>query len=221
MTDVPLVVDKPKRGARLVFVLAHGAGGHMDDPLLLDVASVLKRGGHGVARFNFEYRALGKKVPDRAPKLEATYRAVLARVKKAVPRATLVIGGKSMGGRMASHLAAQGEDVAGLLLLGYPLHPPNKPEKMRDAHLGDIRIPSLFVQGTRDPLCDLKLLKKALKKMGPRATLHVVDGGDHSLVVPKSTGRSRAEIIEEVGAAVDAWVAAHLDPPPSDVASYA
>ena len=204
MAERTLVVDKPRRAAGLLFVLAHGAGGHLEDPLLVDVAATLKKRGFGVARFNFEYKDLGKKVPDKAPKLEATYREVLARVKRAAPRARLVIGGKSMGGRMATHLAAQGEVVLGLVLLGYPLHPPSKPEKLRAAHLGDIRVPSLFVQGTRDPLCDLKLLRKALKPMRSNATLHVVDGGDHSLVVPKSSGRTRAEVIEEIGGAIEA-----------------
>lgn len=205
MVETTLVLEKPRRATGLLFVLAHGAGGHLNDPLLVDIAAVLKKRGFGVARFNFEYKELGKKVPDKAPKLEATYREVLARVKKASPKARLVIGGKSMGGRMATHLAAQGEPAQGLLLLGYPLHPPNKPEKLRAAHLGDIRVPSLFIQGTRDPLCDLKLLRKALKPMRSNATLHVVDGGDHSLVVPKKGGRTRAEVMEEIGAAMEAW----------------
>lgn len=205
MTETTLVLEKPRRATGTLFVLAHGAGGHLDDPLLLDVAAALRARGFGVARFNFEYKELGKKAPDKAPKLEATYRDVLARVKKAAPKARLVIGGKSMGGRMATHLAAQGESVHGVVLLGYPLHPPSKPEKLRAAHLADIRVPCLFVQGTRDPLCDLKLLRKALKPMRSNATLHVVDGGDHSLVVAKSSGRTRAEVIEEIGAAIEAW----------------
>ncbi len=204
--DVTLLFDKPKRAAGVVFILAHGAGGHLGDPLLVDVAAALKALGHGVARFNFAYRDAGRRAPDRAPVLEATWRSVIARVWRASPRATLVIGGKSMGGRMATHLAAQGAPLAGLLLLGYPLHPPKQLEKLRDAHLGDIRVPALFVQGTRDPLCDLKLMKRALKKMGERATLHVVVGGDHSLVVPKKSGRARADVIAEIAATIEGWL---------------
>ena len=112
-----------------------------------------------------------------------------------------------MGGRMASHLAAQGDRIDGLLLLGYPLHPPNQPEKLRDQHLPSIRVPTLFVQGTRDPLCDLALLRRRVRAMGKNATLHVVEEGDHSLVVPKRSGRSRASVIEEVCVAVEAWLA--------------
>jgi uncharacterized protein len=206
--DVTLVFDRPKRAAGIVFVLAHGAGGHLDDPLLVDVGAALKRAGHGVARFNFAYRDAGRNVPDRAPVLETTWRGVIARVGRAAPRATIVIGGKSMGGRMATHLAAQGDAMAGLLLLGYPLHPPKQPEKLRDAHLGSIRVPALFVQGTRDPLCELKLMKRALKKMGEHATLHIVDGGDHSLVVPKRSGRTRTEVIGEIAKATETWLTA-------------
>jgi len=111
--DVTLTFDKPKRAAGVVFILAHGAGGHLGDPLLVDVAAALRALGHGVARFNFAYRDAGRRAPDRAPVLEATWRSVIARVKRAAPKATLVIGGKSMGGRMATHLAAQGDPLAG------------------------------------------------------------------------------------------------------------
>jgi predicted alpha/beta-hydrolase family hydrolase len=176
----------------------------MTDPLLVDLAKALHARRHGVARFNFAYRDEGRKLPDRAPKLEATYREVIERVRSDVPHRKLVIGGKSMGGRMASHLAAQGDPLDGLLLLGYPLHPPKQPEKLRDAHLKDIRVPTLFVQGTRDPLCDLALLKPRVKKMGKVATLLVIGDADHSLVVPKRSGRDRKSVIAEVVAAIEA-----------------
>ncbi len=178
----------------------------MTDPLLTGLGKELRQRGHGVARFNFAYREEGRKVPDRAPKLEETYRDVLARLRKKLPDARLVIGGKSMGGRMASHLAAQGEPIAGLLLLGYPLHPPKQPEKLRDAHLPNIQTPTLFVQGTRDPLCDLALLRPRVKAMGKVARLHVIEGGDHSLIVPKSSGRTRGDVLAEVADAVEAWL---------------
>ncbi len=203
---VRLVVSAPKKLDGTLFVLAHGAGGSMTDPLLVGLGKELRARGHGVARFNFAYREEGRKVPDRAPKLEEAYRDVLVRLRKKLPGASVVIGGKSMGGRMASHLAAQGEPIDGLLLLGYPLHPPKQPEKLRDAHLPSIRTPTLFVQGTRDPLCDLALLRPRMKAMGKVATLHVVEGGDHSLVVPKSSGRSRGDVLTEVADVVEAWL---------------
>lgn len=200
---VALKAKPPASVEGTLFVLAHGAGGSMTDPLLLDIDKALRKRGHGVARFNFEYRDEGRKLPDRAPKLEATWREVIERLRAKVPHGRLVIGGKSMGGRMASHLAAQGEKVDGLLLLGYPLHPPKQPEKLRDAHLPNIRIPTLFVQGTRDPLCDLALLRPRVRAIGKHATLHVIEEGDHSLVVPKRSGRTRASVIEEVCEAIE------------------
>ena len=200
---VTLKVEPPASKNGVLFVLAHGAGGSMTDPLLVDLTSALHEKGHGVARFNFAYRDEGRKLPDRAPALEATYREVIEQLRRDVPHRKLVIGGKSMGGRMASHLAAQGDQLDGLLLLGYPLHPPKRPEKLRDAHLSSIRIPTLFIQGTRDPLCDLALLEPRVRKMGKTATLVVIDEGDHSLVVPKRSGKSRDEVIAGIVSAAE------------------
>lgn len=172
-----------------MIVLAHGAGGSMNDPLLVDVASALVARGFGVARFNFRYRDEGRKIPDRAPVLEATFMEELESLRARAPRRTMrwIIGGKSMGGRMASHLMARPTPppARGLLLLGYPLHPPKKTSSLRADHLPAIRVPTLFLQGTRDPLCDLKLLRRAIRPMGERATLEIVKDGDHSLAVPK------------------------------------
>jgi predicted alpha/beta-hydrolase family hydrolase len=118
-----------------------------------------------------------------------------------------VLGGKSMGGRIASHLAALGDPCDGLWFLGYPLHPAGQPKKMRDAHLADAPCPMLFLAGTRDPLCDLALLRPVIERLGPRATLHVVEGGDHSFDVLKSSGRTAAEVEQElVQTSVD-WLA--------------
>ncbi|MBK6518764.1 MAG: alpha/beta fold hydrolase [Polyangiaceae bacterium] len=156
-----------RRGA-VTFVLAHGAGGSRHDPLLVAVGGALRERGHAVVRFDFLYRALGRKLPDRAPILEATFQAVLARVRAERPRGSgpLIIGGKSMGGRMASRIVAAGEPASGLLLLSYPLHPAKRLSELRTEHLTRIAIPTLFVQGTRDPLCDLSLLRPALATMG-------------------------------------------------------
>jgi len=177
----------------------------MDAPLLEGVAKGLAARGHTCLRFNFPYREAGKKPPDPAARLEKAMTAVLVRARKLPGTERLIIGGKSMGGRMATHLAAAGEHVDGVLLLGYPLHPPKRFDKMRAAHLPSIRTPMLFLQGTRDALCDLKLLKKTLKKV-PAARLHVVDGGDHSLDVLKSSGRTRADVQAELCEVIDRWV---------------
>ncbi|MGD9763283.1 MAG: alpha/beta family hydrolase [Candidatus Binatia bacterium] len=202
------------RRPQATVVLAHGAGAPMNAPLLVDLAGRLAERGIAVVRFNFPYAERGARVPDRAPVLEACYRAVLAAVR-ADPQlgggTRLVIGGKSMGGRMASHLAAAGEPVDGLVFLGYPLHPAGRPTQLRAAHLPRIAAPMLYVTGTRDALCELELLREVLRDL-PRATLHVVEDGDHSFHVRKRTGRGRAETVEEIAAATSDWLraTAHL-----------
>ncbi len=194
----------PAEASGLLFALAHGAGGSSSDPLLVELDGALARLGHGVARFDFGYRARGRKLPDPAAQLEAEWRAVIAHLRAHVPHGRLFIGGKSMGGRMATHLAAAGDRLDGLVLLGYPLHPAKQPQKLRVAHLPHVRAPALFLQGTRDALCELPRLLHALREM-PAATLHVVEGGDHSLAVPKRAGRTRADVIEEIALVVDRW----------------
>ena len=187
-------------------VLAHGAGAPMHAPLLADVAERLAAHGLAAVRFNFPYAERGARVPDRAPVLEACYRAVLAQVRgDARLSGRLIIGGKSMGGRMASHLAAAGEAVDGLLFLGYPLHPAGKPEHLRAAHLSRIAVPMLFVSGTRDALCRLDLLAGVLRSL-PLAIQHVVEGGDHSFAVRRRAGRDRAAVLEEITAACVDWL---------------
>src|SRR5215472_7934858 len=170
--------------ADTVVVLAPGAGSDLSSPLLVGVGDGLARHGFASVRFNFPYRERGGRAPDRAPVLEASYRAVLEQVRadrELRPRRA-VIGGKSMGGRMASHLAAAGAPIDGLLLLGYPLHPAGRPTQLRTAHLVRIAVPMLFVAGTRDALCGLDLLRKTLAGLHG-ATLHVVEDGDHSFAV--------------------------------------
>ena len=188
-------------------VLAHGAGNGMTNPLLVAFADALAAHGRTSVRFNFPYKERGGRAPDPAPVLEACYRAVLAHLRAdADLRATrLVIGGKSMGGRMASHLAAAGEAVDGLLFLGYPLHPAGKPEKLRAAHLQRIAAPMLFLAGTRDSLCRLDLLRAELAGL-PQAALHVVDDGDHSFAVRAGSGRTAASVRDELVAASLGWL---------------
>ena len=179
----------------------------MDNPLLVAVAEGLAARGIAVLRFNFPYRERGSKRPDPTKTLVATYRAAADVLRaEAAPGARLVIGGRSMGGRMASLLAAEGYGCDGLVFLGYPLHPAGKPGQLRDAHLPKVRPPMLFVQGTRDALCDLSLLRPVLARLGTRATLHEIVGGDHGFEVRKSDGRSAASVLEEVIATTAVWI---------------
>lgn len=190
-----------------VIVLAHGAGNDMTNPLLVAIADALAEHGFPTVRFNFPYKERGGRVPDPAPVLEACFRAVLAQVRadRALDARRLIIGGKSMGGRMASHLAAAGEAVDGLLFLGYPLHPAGRPTQLRAAHLERITVPMLFLAGTRDALCRLDLLRVALERV-PRATLHVVDDADHSFAVRRRSGRDPAAVRDEIVDASVTWL---------------
>jgi len=188
-------------------VLAHGAGSNMRNPLLGALAADLAAHGVSTVRFNFPYTQRGERVPDRAPILEACYRAVLEQVRadRDLRADRLVIGGKSMGGRMASHLAAAGERVQGLLFLGYPLHPAGKPDQLRAAHLSRISAPMLFLTGTRDALCRLDLLQSVLGGI-PNATLYVIEDGDHSFAVRKRSGRDAAAVRQEIAQASVDWL---------------
>ena len=188
-----------------VFVCAHGAGGHKDDRGMLAVAKVLEARGLEVVRFNFPYRDLGSKRPDPMPVLEATIAGVAARVRDERRPDMLVIGGRSMGGRAASMLAAEGFDCDGLLLLAYPLHPAGQPEKPRDAHLPKIRVPVLCFNGTRDALCRRDLMAVAVGGLA-RWTMHWLEGADHSFRVLKSSGRTDAEVLDEIGDASGRWL---------------
>ncbi|WP_438042973.1 alpha/beta hydrolase family protein [Sorangium sp. So ce128] len=206
------VIHVPRTRAKrsgVAVVLGHGAGNDMNAPLVVDVAGRLLARGHTVLRFNFVYKELGRKAPDRQPLLEKAFEAAIERAREDAPE-RLVIGGKSMGGRIASLLAARGVRADGLLFLGYPLHPAGKRSPLRDAHLPAIPAPLLFLQGTRDPLCDLALLRPVLKRLGQRASLHVIEGGDHSLDLLKSAGRTRESVLEEIDLAIDGWLKARV-----------
>ena len=190
-------------------ILAHGAGSDMDSPRMRHVHGGLARQGLLAIRFNFPYvEAQRRRPPDPAPRLEATFRAVIAQLRadKVLRPRRLVIGGKSLGGRIASHLAAAGEPVDGLLLLGYPLHPPGRTDRLRDAHLPSVTCPMLFLQGGRDPLCDLSLLKSVLWRVTAPATLRVVAEGDHSFHVPKRSRFDDGQVLDAAVEIAAAWI---------------
>jgi predicted alpha/beta-hydrolase family hydrolase len=183
----------------VVFVCAHGAGGSMHDRGMTQTAETLVSKGLGIVRFNFLYKEKKSSRPDPMPRLKECVTAVVSRVRDELAPKTLIIGGRSMGGRAASMLAAEGFDCDGLFLLAYPLHPAGQPEKLRDAHLAAIKVPALCINGTRDALCTPDLMERALKTVTTDWTMHWIDGADHSFHVLKSSGRSDAEVMQEIG----------------------
>ena len=200
--------------ADTVFVCAHGAGGSMVDGGMQKTAKALVSRGVNLVRFNFLYREKKSGRPDPMPKLQATFAAVVDKVRRELNPRRLIIGGRSMGGRAASMMAAEGYHCDGLLLYAYPLHPAGKPEKLRDAHLPSIEVPVLCFSGTRDALCTPLLMEKALKTVTTDWTMHWIEGADHSFHVLKSSGRTDAEVKDEIAAASRAWIA-HTHPRPS------
>ncbi len=192
---------------RAVFVCAHGAGGHMDDRGMLAASAMLRSRALDVVRFNFLYRQKGSGRPDPMPRLLACLAAVVARVRDELRPDLLIMGGRSMGGRAASMLAAGGFACEGLLLLAYPLHPAGQPEKLRDAHLLSIGAPVLCVNGTRDALCRRDLMDGVVARLGPNWTMHWLEGADHSFHVLKSSGTTDAAVLLEVGEVASTWLA--------------
>jgi predicted alpha/beta-hydrolase family hydrolase len=209
-TDETTAVYEPgvENSAELpLFVCAHGAGGSMTDRGMLATANAFRAHGVGVVRFNFLYKELGRGRPDPMPVLMDTTAAVVARVRKELSPERLVIGGRSMGGRAASMLAADGYDADGLLLLAYPLHPAGQPEKLRDAHLSKIRMPVLAFSGTRDALCTRALMERALETVTAPWDMRWIEGADHSFHVLKSSGTTDAAVIDSIGASSAVWLA--------------
>lgn len=208
VSSVWLVPENYRPGGDAV-VLAHGAGTDMHAPFLSALHEALANRGLLAVKFNFPYRELGRKAPDRTPRLEAAWRAVLEALgRDPLSPGRIFIGGRSMGGRIATHLAAAGAAVDGLVLLGYPLHPAGRPERERSAHLQAIPCPMLFVQGSRDRLCDLDRLRQLIAILEPRARLHVIEDGDHGFAVPKRSGRTAQEVWTEIEAVVAGWIQA-------------
>jgi uncharacterized protein len=202
-------VFEPARQAQAetVFVCAHGAGGHMNDRGMLALAEQLRGRGMHMVRFNFLYREHGSARPDPMPLLKRCTSAVVARVRAELDPKRLIIGGRSMGGRAASMLAAEGFGCDGLLLLAYPLHPAGKPGQLRDAHLPKIEMPTLCLNGTRDTLCRRDLMDQVVTRLSGAWTMRWLEGADHSFHVLKSSGRTDADVLEEVGDASATWLA--------------
>ncbi|WP_341394288.1 alpha/beta hydrolase family protein [Arthrobacter sp. G119Y2] len=169
--------------ATAAVVVAHGAGAGMDHPFLTGFTDALNDDGVATLRFNFPYREAGKKFPDRPPAAIEAWRAAMTAAAARTPGLPLWACGKSFGGRMASMAAAEGMTTAGLIFLGYPLHPPGKPEKLRDEHLYGLTLPMLFLQGTRDPFALPGEPEPVAERIGPNARIHWVDGGNHSFEV--------------------------------------
>jgi len=196
---VSAVWHHPAHGGTYL-VLGHGAGGNLHTPGLAAFAEALADRGIGAVRFNFPYSEEKRKIPDPRAKLEACYRAVADRAAERAER--LLLGGRSMGGRIASHVVADGYPAAGLVFLSYPLHPPGKPEQLRDAHLPKITVPMLFIQGSRDNFARPDLLAATIRRL-PAVTLHIVDGGDHGLTV---RGREADEVTREIADVTVKWI---------------
>ncbi|HWN69956.1 MAG TPA: alpha/beta family hydrolase [Haliangium sp.] len=194
--------------ARALYVMAHGAGAGMDHPFLDSMSARLAARGVATLRFQFPYMQAGSKRPDPPRVLLAAVRAALDAAGAAMPGVPLVAGGKSMGGRMTSQLMAADAHpaVRGLVFLGFPLHPAGKLGRARGDHLASVQAPMLFLQGTRDTLADLDLVRAVLAGLGERATLHVVEGGDHSFDVLKRSGRDREQVHDELADTIAAWL---------------
>ncbi len=198
-----------ERRAGVALILGHGAGAGQSSGFMVRCAGDLAARGIDAVTFNFLYMERGRRLPDANDRLEACYRAVIAAMRDhpMLGRLRLVIGGKSMGGRIASQVAAGGVgDLAGLVFLGYPLHPPGKPERLRAKHLPRIAAPMLFVQGERDTFGTPDELRPVIAALAPPAELYVAAGGDHSFKVRKGEGRLQEEVESAVQERVERWL---------------
>ncbi len=189
-----------------VFVCAHGAGGEMGDRSMLELGQLYSESGLHVVRFNFLYREKGSGGPDPMPRLQECFSAVVESARGMLKPDVMIIGGRSMGGRAASMMAAEGFACDRVLLLAYPLHPPGQPEKLRDAHLSSIKVPVLCFNGTRDSFCTPEIMKKVVSGLGRNFTMHWIEGADHGFKVPKSSGRSHADVLAEIGEVSRKWL---------------
>jgi hypothetical protein len=199
-------------GAKLGYVLAHGAGAGMRHPFLEAMAQRLAVRGVATLRYQFPYMEAKRGRPDSPAVAVAAVRAAVAEAARQLAGLPLVAGGKSFGGRMTSTAASQAPlpGVRGLAFLGFPLHPPGKPSITRAEHLDGVTVPMLFLQGTRDEFADAALLGQVLGRLGERAVLHSVEGGDHSFAVPKASrgGRGKDAVLDELADALSSWAAA-------------
>src|SRR5881296_2538343 len=194
-------------GARLLYVLVHGAGAGMRHPFLESIVRRLAEQGIATLRYQFPYMEQRARRPDPPAVAEATVRAAVDAAARAAPELPLVAGGKSFGGRMTSSAQAREPlpGVRGVVFLGFPLHPPGRPGDQRAEHLAEVQVPMLFLQGTRDDFADRPLLRGVVQRLGSRAALHLVDGADHSFHVLKRSGRTDGEVLRELIGAVGDW----------------
>lgn len=193
--------------ARWLLVLGHGAGAGMNHTFMEKLAAELANAGIATLRYQFPYMEGRRRVPDKPAVLLSTVAAAMRLAKETAPELPLLAGGKSMGGRMTSQAAAENllESVKGLVFFGFPLHPPNRPGTKRADHLAKVSVPMLFLQGTRDTLADLTLLRPVCAKLGSSATLHIIPEADHSFHVLKRSGKTDAEVITELAQTTAAW----------------
>ena len=201
------LLDRPAQ-ARACYVLAHGAGAGMEHPFMAALAGGLAERDIATLRFQFPYMEQGSKRPDTPKVAQAAVRAAVEEARRRLPGMPVFAGGKSFGGRMATQAQASEPlpGVCGIALVGFPLHPAGKPGIDRAAHLADVQLPMLFLQGTRDALADLGLIREVIGRLGPRCTLHVVEGGDHSFHVLARSGRSDAQVREELLDTMAGWM---------------
>lgn len=212
VSGVISVPEGYQKGLGTAMILSHGAGNDMNQPLLVYLASGLTQANYLTLRFNFPYKEKGKRAPDPQKKLEATWLSVYSFLKNHPEYGTshIVAAGKSMGGRIASHLASEGRlPVEKLVFLGYPLHPPGNTDKLRDAHLYMIKIPMLFFAGTRDSLCNLEKLTSVLNQLHAPWELEIIEGGDHSFHTPKSMGLSESDVHHHILNRTIEWLNTH------------
>lgn len=208
ITSVWTITEHFIPGESDAIFLAHGAGNDMNHPFMSYFHEAFARAGLLSVKFNFPYTEAGRKAPDRPAVLEQTWRAVVEMVMshEAMQPRRLFLAGKSMGGRIASLAVAHGLPCDGLIFLGYPLHPPKQTGKSRTDHWSDIHCPTLFLEGTRDTLCDLHLLESLLSHLSGPSTLKVIEGADHSFKVPKSLNRPQDQVYEDMVHTVIDWM---------------
>jgi predicted alpha/beta-hydrolase family hydrolase len=208
--EVSAVLLLPAR-ATCLFVLAHGAGAGMNHTFMAAIANQLAADNVATFRYQFPYMEHRRSVPDKQPLLIATVAAAVRIAAQLAPDLPLFAGGKSMGGRVTSLAASEQklEAVRGLIFLGFPLHPPKRPSTKRAEHLNLVKQPMLFLQGTRDDLADLSLLRPICESLGPQAKLHIIEGADHSFHVLKRSGKTDPEVLTELSRTVKAWSTAH------------
>ena len=204
--EVSAILVRPAK-ARWLLTLAHGAGAGMTHPFMEKLASELADAGVASFRYQFPYMEQKRRAPDSPSVATRTVAAAVRAAAEAAPGLPLLAGGKSFGGRMSSQAASQQllEGVRGLVFFGFPLHPPNKPGTKRAEHLADVQVPMLFLQGTRDTLADLKLLRPICKDLRKLATLHVIETADHSFHALKSSGKSDADVLRELAQTTASW----------------